>query len=61
MTDSHDEAEKSANLSFATGKQMHERIAIDRPPLEITLRGLSPKSQPRLSVNTGLTKRPTSK
>ena len=61
MTDSYNGAEKSANPSFATGKQMHEHIAIDRPPLEITLRGLSPKSQPRLSIDAALTKRPTSK
>lgn len=34
MTDSHDGAEKSATPGFATGKQMHERIAVNRPPAQ---------------------------
>ncbi len=59
MKDPDDDAQAATGPRFATGKQMHDRIAVDRPPHEITLRGLSPKIQPRLSIAT--TKRLTSK
>ena len=35
---------------FATGREMHARLARSGPPLEITNKGLKPRHQPRLPI-----------
>lgn len=48
-------AERDANRGgFATGPELHARLARDGAPEERTVRGLKPTRQPRLKVKDAL-------
>lgn len=47
-------AAQAAGPGFATGKEMYARLARSGAPLDVTTRGLTPKSQPRLSIKDAL-------
>jgi len=51
-------ATRAAGPAFATGREMHARLARSGPPLEITTRGLPRRHQPRLSIEDALGARP---
>ncbi len=51
-------ATKAAGPGFATGREMHARLARRGPPLEITARGLPRRHQSRLSIEDALAARP---
>lgn len=51
-------AAQAAGPGFATGKEMYARLARSGAPLEVTTRGLAPRSQPRLSIKDALSARP---
>ena len=51
-------AVQAAGPGFATGKEMYARLARSGAPLEVTTRGLTPKSQPRFSIKGALSARP---
>lgn len=46
-----DDPEKSAKPRFATGREMHERLARTGPPLDVTVQGLPRRRQARLSLD----------
>jgi hypothetical protein len=45
---------------FASGKEVYARLAREGAPDEITLRGLTPAQEPRMSVAAALSARPVS-
>ncbi|MSU90886.1 hypothetical protein GE300_14890 [Rhodobacteraceae bacterium 2CG4] len=51
-------ATRAAGPGFATGREMHARLARRGPPLEITMRGMPRRNQPRLSMDDALAARP---
>ena len=45
----------------ASGREIHAQLARSGPPLEITVRGLPRRFQPRLSIEEALSARPDGK
>lgn len=45
-----DNPDKGAEPRFATGREMHERLARSGPPLDVTIQGLPGRRQARLSL-----------
>ncbi|WP_148234705.1 hypothetical protein [Pseudooceanicola batsensis] len=41
---------------FATGQEMHARLARSGPPLDITTQGLPKRRQPRMDIDTALSR-----
>lgn len=48
MTD--DEPDKHLKNRYATGREMHKRLARTGPPLDVTTKGLKPQHQPRINI-----------
>lgn len=53
-----DMPEREAKLSFATGREIHARLARSGPPQNITSQGLPARHQPRMSIEHALEARP---
>lgn len=51
-------AAHAAGPGFATGREMYARLARSGAPLDVTTRGLTPRSQPRLSIKDALSAQP---
>ncbi len=51
-----DNPDETAKPRFATGREMYERLARTGPPLDVTIQGLPPRRQGRMSVKESLSK-----